>query len=462
MAEFVDNSLRATRNNAPDPRNITISLLTTGAGASKKGLVCIQDNGCGMTKRELNDWAVMNLSMEERGAAPQEIEIDARGRAAALGAGRFLTGDISYFGVGSKNAAFFMGSSVKVVTRKAGERFVHELPLAANELEARYRNKEAVYEEEMIHRNPGDESTLSKIEAPFHSAANWVREELQNDGGKDEGFTRVIIGDLKPAILQQLANDVGGAQICRELAHVYHYYLHGEDGNRVREEGVAAPTVLPNGEPLPNIVLRHAVDSRVLWERKLTEVDDDLETRMLRAHKDEFPFTLEVPEKGIVNGVLYYFPYENDRETIPLEAGPSWATAGPSSRGNGAGVTQIGMQTQAGNGRTQGAAGTQFGRTTQHYAATAAAGGAGGSREISQDDLSDDEGAGGLPQRTSFFETFWQGRLIPAAHVESLPFVDAIRQKRTAASKDSLPDEVFGRFRGALFFGPAFRVTRNK
>ena len=37
-----------------------------------------------------------------------------------------------------------------------------------------------------------------------------------------------------------------------------------------------------------------------------------------------------------------------------------------------------------------------------------------------------------------------------------------MRAKRSAAARDSLPDEAFGRVRGALFFGPAFRVTRNK
>lgn len=37
-----------------------------------------------------------------------------------------------------------------------------------------------------------------------------------------------------------------------------------------------------------------------------------------------------------------------------------------------------------------------------------------------------------------------------------------VRAKRTAANKDTLPDEVFQRIRGALFFGAGFKVTRNK
>ena len=37
-----------------------------------------------------------------------------------------------------------------------------------------------------------------------------------------------------------------------------------------------------------------------------------------------------------------------------------------------------------------------------------------------------------------------------------------VRTKRSAAHKDALPDEIFSRIRGALFFGPEFKVTRNK
>ncbi len=120
-----------------------------------------------MTKRELNDWAVMNLSMEDRGEQPQEPDVG-HGPTQRNGPERFLSGNLSYFGVcppphgnvpyhpyertgadgahdvqvGSKNAAFFMGSCTKVVTKSAQSSFVHELSLAAEELEERYRKQQ--------------------------------------------------------------------------------------------------------------------------------------------------------------------------------------------------------------------------------------------------------------------------------------------------------------------------------
>lgn len=64
----------------------------------------------------------MNYSMEERGKAPTKSEAASAASAAAVapGADRFLSGDPSLFGVGSKNAAFLIGRSIKVATRKAG------------------------------------------------------------------------------------------------------------------------------------------------------------------------------------------------------------------------------------------------------------------------------------------------------------------------------------------------------
>ena len=45
--------------------------------------------------------------------------------------------------VGSKNAAFFMGKCIKIATRSAGSSFVHELGIAAADLEERYKAHEA-------------------------------------------------------------------------------------------------------------------------------------------------------------------------------------------------------------------------------------------------------------------------------------------------------------------------------
>ena len=53
--------------------------------------------------------AIMNKDMAERGAEPQEPELQ-RGHQAS--AGRFLTGDLSFFGVGSKNAGARGGRGV--------------------------------------------------------------------------------------------------------------------------------------------------------------------------------------------------------------------------------------------------------------------------------------------------------------------------------------------------------------
>ena len=46
--------------------------------------------------------------------------------------------------MGSKNAAFFMGGCTKVVTKNAHSSFVHELSLAAGELEERYRKQQVL------------------------------------------------------------------------------------------------------------------------------------------------------------------------------------------------------------------------------------------------------------------------------------------------------------------------------
>ena len=101
LAELIDNSLRATRQAShPDQcRKIIISFVTKGSNSNLSGLICVRDNGSGMNKQALREWAIMNLSMEDRGLKAIEPEPAARGQSTTAAAANYLTGDLSYFGV---------------------------------------------------------------------------------------------------------------------------------------------------------------------------------------------------------------------------------------------------------------------------------------------------------------------------------------------------------------------------
>lgn len=214
-----------------------------------------------------------------------------------------------------------------------------------------------------MHRMPGDVSTLSSIETQFPVAHTWVANEQPHSPSQrhrvadsqqalpsPEGhsFTRVIIADLKPEVLSQIADATRYEQVCRDLAHLYHYYLHGHHGNLgfdsdKTEEAAAkrAPgkkgkrksrspagspqqpkqkrsSMLPSGQAIPTILIEHHAEGSPSWEASLAEVDDDTESLYLQAQQAQLPFTLTVPEHGTVSGVLWYFPYQNDQETLPV------------------------------------------------------------------------------------------------------------------------------------------------
>ena len=101
LAELVDNSLRAVQQARRPSGQITVTLVLNSLHNPTSGLLSVWDNGEGMTKQQLNDWAVMNLSMEDRGLQP--VEGGDRGN---VGVGRFLAGNLSYFGVSALDVTF--------------------------------------------------------------------------------------------------------------------------------------------------------------------------------------------------------------------------------------------------------------------------------------------------------------------------------------------------------------------
>ena len=333
-----------------------------------------------------------------------------------------------------------------MATRKAGELYVHELCLAAADLEQRYRQKEVrgaaggraglgqgapaacaprcqagaeaeavpapraqdVYVEEMVHRNPGDASTLAPMEQPFSVTRAWVAGEAEQTGAAgaaSSGFTRVVIGDLKPDVLRQIMKDGEGARAaqagrgaaaavvgqppppsgggscmktswrvlrgrvpnsaeapplpCRSwptstttTCTASAATAAGRAGRRARggcptatpcrtspcrwAACLCAPAVQvcgwlapltahapPRAYPGP----QYQVDSSVVWSKHLAQVDDDMETRMLRAHRAELPFTLQVPDK------VRRLPWQGGRQLPSLRGNLQQATCSRPERG---------------------------------------------------------------------------------------------------------------------------------
>ena len=218
-----------------------------------------------------------------------------------------------------------------------------------------------VYEGNLIHRAPGDVTSLSPTEQLFPVCADWVATELpqrpqasatssqavaespQLSQAPPQGnsFTRVVVADLRPEVLQQISDSEQYETVCRDLAHLYHYYLHGEQGNRlvsqeaVQKQGSPPETekmrkavTLSSGQQVPDIIIEHIVEGQPAWFANLADVDDDPESLHLRAQQAQLLFTLTVPDRGVVAGVLWYFPFQNDVETKPLLAHPMMFNAG--------------------------------------------------------------------------------------------------------------------------------------
>jgi hypothetical protein len=74
----------------------------------------------------------------------------------------------------------------------------------------------------------------------FAAPREWLSEEPSA-----ASFTRVTVADLRADVLNLVRDSDSGAMVCRDLAHLYHYYLHGPSGNVGGEgstsRGAAAP-----------------------------------------------------------------------------------------------------------------------------------------------------------------------------------------------------------------------------
>ncbi|XP_076617902.1 structural maintenance of chromosomes flexible hinge domain-containing protein 1 [Chaetodon auriga] len=301
LAELIDNSLSATAKNK-GLRSIEIQMLFDEALG--KPAVIVLDNGCGMTSKQLGNWAVYRLSKfsrenskfaskQERYVRPDPVP-------------RSLNSDISYFGVGGKQAVFYIGDSTRIISKPVGSPDVHELVLSKDEFERKAKNKEDVYSGTIRNRKPGDFSHVKRGDERFLHAL--IAEEC----GK-ESFTAVVITGVLPEHITFLKQHYN--VWTRQLAHIYHYYIHGVNGN-IRKSNAANQTDLPKIDIQITLREKPSVCPRVM---SLREVDDDMETLFINTAVDTFEFKATTDDDGTVEGLIRYHPFLYDKETYPKD-----------------------------------------------------------------------------------------------------------------------------------------------
>ncbi|GCB63820.1 hypothetical protein scyTo_0013252 [Scyliorhinus torazame] len=192
FAELIDNSLSATANNK-GIRNIQVRLLFDESQG--KSAVAVIDNGRGMTSKQLNNWAVYRLSKFTR--TDDDIESDHSGYVRPPVVPRSLNSDISYFGVGGKQAVFFIGQSTRMITKPADSQDVHELMLSKDDFEKKEKNKEAIYSGFIRNRKPTDSMHITSEDERFIHSLIVEEKDKTN-------FTAVVITGVQQAHVQYL------------------------------------------------------------------------------------------------------------------------------------------------------------------------------------------------------------------------------------------------------------------
>jgi len=384
FAELIDNALTATAFNE-GPREIKLTLYFDST--SCVNAVCVSDNGSGMTSKDLNNWAVYRLSKFNRNLKPGKTS-DVLPMVKNFP--RSLNSDISYFGVGGKQAIFFIGSSTTVITKKKQSKDVHEMTLSKEDFEVKEKRKDKIYSGYIKNRQIGDLSHVSD--------SNKVLKELIDKEQKDSSFTHVVITNIDPKHTLFLRHNL--QYLCKQLAHIYHYYLHGPMGNINSElDGMRLAS------PFRHMDIQLIVKEKgnTLQKISLRDINDDLESLFLKSTSSLFEFIAQVEGMGKVEGVLRYHPFLYDKETFPdVQALDSTVSS---------------------------------------------------NQTIAEAQPPDTRGPRG---DKPIFECFWNGRLIPYTKIDSLDW--CIPPKK----KTNVKQECYYRISGALFTDDSFQVSTNK
>ncbi|XP_021951231.1 uncharacterized protein LOC110848345 isoform X2 [Folsomia candida] len=314
LAELVDNSLSATANNI-ERRIIEIRFYENGPNSS----VVVLDNGCGMSSEELR------TSLKHK--APKETRLaDELHPASQQDATipddetypMYLTSKLNKFGAGMKNAIFSLGGDTTIMTKRAESQIVSEVSFSKSSLEQKESQNQDPWKADILTGKVGKlrSNTTSGIikkivrqEATKPNFTHIVIQNLMQDG--EESFLD-FLQRVKPNDTSRDLVTNHATTIEQQLAHIYHYYVHGPDGNVEFKEDIQSNSMVDI------VISRFNAKGTKTSSINLRKVCSDLETRFVRtASPDPYRFTIQSPQSHKVTGIIRYHPFEYDHETLP-------------------------------------------------------------------------------------------------------------------------------------------------
>lgn len=149
----------------------------------------VEDHGSGLSRETLKAFATFGLSRKARNMERDNTDPDAP---------VFLSGEIGEFGVGSKQAAFFNGRCISVITAQDTDKpcssSVLELEIAADRMDEAYEQSQNPYAGQVNQRARGN------VDQSHLSAALLQRDSIRDLIVKRETtlrqFTRIIVSQV--------------------------------------------------------------------------------------------------------------------------------------------------------------------------------------------------------------------------------------------------------------------------
>ena len=403
LAQVIDYSIAATKTNN-GLRSIQICYYKDFDNQFKDSFLLIVDNGRGLGVNDLQNWSRLKFSTFK----PTNERHP-----------RHLNSDLNCMESNLIQTFFNIGNTLTVLSKSNKSIDSVELTISKKRFGQSVHNRPfgSVYREPILIRSKGVEREAPNDLTPSESIITKLFKDFRK---KYKSFTIFVIKELFKEVDNQFQKHMAD-KWSKQLATIYHYYIHGPKGN-ISDENTPIPSdqsQLKISVQL-NSILRLAANRpyslRPNYSVLFDKINDDFESLLVRSAVDCFKFEIlhSIKSELIIEGIIRYHPYLYERETLPQ-------------------LSEQLSETALGNGHRLDYSPNLS--TTLHNTLYP---------KIS------------YPNR-KLFDVFWNGRLIPE---ESVDFDWAKYDSKNPNTKGF--KDCFKRLSGALFSDSCLKISPNK